>query len=84
MLGAVTSIVIYMNFFTDNTKWNWQNFHHQAYTALHDEDRLTDHNYGYEFYLNPPANCNHGAGDHLRDQHMVVCDLCGQVVNVDY
>ena len=37
MLGAVTSIVIYMNFFTDNTKWNWQNLHHQAYTALHDE-----------------------------------------------
>ena len=36
MLGAVTSIVIY-EFFTDNTKWNWQNLHHQAYTALHDE-----------------------------------------------
>jgi len=37
MLGAIISLVIYTRFFSKDIVDNWQDLHHQAHTALHNE-----------------------------------------------
>ena len=37
ILGGAISVVLYINFFSQNSANNQQHLHHQAYIALHDE-----------------------------------------------